>query len=120
MAAFLLLLLYKRNGEVQKRAFQRGTRMIFKTYCEIAKVGSSCCPEIDLLLNSRIGLERGNSQLSNTLCWMLSETVYQQSYLVPAKKINKLPPSRATSYKAVNFHYPRRKSLSYKRPGKPI
>ena len=39
-----------------------------------------------------------------TLQWTLSESVYQRSYLVPAKKIDKVARMSATSYKAVNLH----------------
>ena len=37
-----------------------------------------------------------------TLQWTLSESVYQRSYLVPAKKIDEVARMSATSYKAVN------------------
>ena len=38
---------------------------MFKTNFEIAKVGTSCHPEMDSGLNPKIGLDGGHCQLSN-------------------------------------------------------
>ena len=48
-----------------KPGFQRGRRLMFKTNFEIAKVGTSCYPEMDSGLNQKIGLDEGHCQLSN-------------------------------------------------------
>ena len=48
-----------------KPGFQRGRRLMFKTYFETAKVGTSCRPEMDLGLDSKIGSDGGHCQLSN-------------------------------------------------------
>ena len=48
-----------------KRCFQRGRRLMFKTNFEIAKVGTSCRPEMNLGLNPKIGSDGEHCQLSN-------------------------------------------------------
>ena len=62
-------------------------QLMFKTYFEIAKVGTSCCQEMDLGLNPKIGSDGGHSQLFNAPLDAFGFSVYQRSYLVPAKKV---------------------------------
>ena len=47
-----------------KLGFQRGRRLMFKTYFETAKVGTSCHPKMDSGLDPKIGSDGGHRQLS--------------------------------------------------------